>query len=59
MKLTRSVEENVYDLLSEKSENDFNKETKPLADTEGCGDCVCVQPILPRIDQRINECDGE
>lgn len=59
MKLTRSVKENVYDLLSEKSENDFNKETKPLADTESGSGCVCVQPVLSRTDQGINECDGE
>lgn len=60
MKLTttRSVEENVYDLLSKKSENVFYKETKPLA-VEGGGVCVCVQLVLSRTDQRVNECDGE
>lgn len=59
MKLTRSVEENVYDLLPEKSENDFNEETKPLVDNQGSSGCVCVQHILSRTDQRIVKCDGE
>lgn len=54
---TESVED-VYDLLSEKSENVFYKETKPR-DSEGGGVCVCVQLVLSRTDQRINECDGE
>lgn len=44
MKLTTTKsasEENVYDLLSEKSENVFHKETKPR-DSQGGGVCVCV-----------------
>lgn len=50
--------ENVYDLLSTKSENVFHKETKPL-DFEGSGVCVCVQPLLSGADQGIVERDGK
>lgn len=59
MKVTSSVEENVNDLLPEKSENDSYEETKPLPDSQGGSGGVCVQPVLSRADQRINECDGE
>lgn len=55
---TKSDEENVYYLLSEKSENVFYKETKPF-DSEGGGVRVRVQSLLPRADQGVNECDGE
>ena len=55
---TNSVKENVYNLLSKKSENVFHKETKPRH-TEGGGVCVCVQLVLSCADQGINECDGE
>lgn len=61
MKLTTTKsaeEENVYDLLSAKSENVFHKETKPR-DIEGGGVCVRVQPVLSGADQRIDECDGK
>lgn len=60
MKLTtsKSVKNNVYDLLSAKSENVFHKETKPPR-SEGGGVCVCIQLVLSRTDQRINECDAE
>jgi hypothetical protein len=51
-------EENVYKFVSEKSENVFQQETKPR-DSEGGGFRVCVQLVLSRADQRINECDGE
>jgi hypothetical protein len=60
MKLTTTKsgeKENDYDLLSAKSENVFHKETKPHYN-EG-GSCrVRVQPILSRVDQGVDECDG-
>lgn len=61
MKLTRTAksgEKNVYNLLSEKSENVFHKETKPFA-SKGGGIRVCVHSLLPRTNQGVNECDGE
>ena len=57
MKLSTD-EQNVYDLLSAKSENVFYKETKPR-DTEGGGVCVCVQLVLSCTDQGIDERDGK
>lgn len=49
---------NVHDLLSEKSENVFHKETKPHRSESG-GVCVCIQPVLSRTHQGIHECDAE
>lgn len=59
MKLTQTGSfKDVYILLSEKSENVFHKETEPRR-AEGGGVCVCVQPVLYRADQRVDERDGE
>lgn len=59
MKLTQTGSvKDVYILLSEKSENVFHEETEP-ARAEGGGVCVCVQPLLHRADQGVDERDGE
>jgi hypothetical protein len=48
---------NVYDLLSEKTQNAFVEEAK-LGNVEGDGANICVQLILPCPHQRVDECDG-
>lgn len=53
-----SQEENVYDLLSSKSENVFYKETKPPV-TEGSSFCVRIQPVFLSSHKGIDECDGK
>lgn len=48
---------NVYDLLSEKTQNAFVEEAK-LSYFEGGGANICVQLILPCPHQGVDECDG-
>lgn len=54
----KSEEENVYDLLSAKSENVFHKETKP-GDIEGGGFCIRLHIILLGAGQGIDERHGK